>query len=183
MDYLQMFLDSILVPETAIIAAFLIILIFLWICLRRLKTLRQTLSILEEGHLEWAYQSSEMKEWRLRLLSSDPANMKDMQSRSREILDFFDRLGFLMDQKILSRKVIWPYFGYFVMGYFSFLYPYIDWLRTEERNRHHYSFFEELNTAMVRMNRKVSGRKPRPLMIEEELKRFIEEEKTALRDI
>jgi hypothetical protein len=182
MDYFQMFLDSILVPETALILAFLIIIIFLWICLRRLKNLRRTLSILEEGHLEWAYQSSEMKQWRLRLLSSDPTNMKEMQSRSREILDFFDRLGFLMDQKILSRKVLWPYFGYSVMGYFSFLFPYIDWLRTESRNRHHYSFFEELNTAMVRMNRKASGRKLRPLMIEEELKRFIEEEKTALID-
>jgi hypothetical protein len=180
MDYFQMFLDSILIPETGIFLAFLLILLFLWIGLRKIKNLRRTLSILEEGHLEWAYQSSEMRHWRLRLISSDRSNMKELQSCSRETLDFFDRIGFLMHRKILSRKALWPYFGYPILGYFSLLYPYIEWLRTEERNRHHYAFFEDLNTAMVRMKRKVSGRKARPLMDAEELKRFIEEEKTTL---
>jgi hypothetical protein len=180
MDYFQMFLDSILVPEIGIFLAFLIILLFLWIGLRRIKNLRRTLSILEEGHLEWAYQSSEMRQRRLRLLAANSNDMKDLQSRSREILDFFDRIGFLMHRKILSLEALWPYFGYPIRGYFSLLYPHIQWLRTEERNAHLYVYFEDLNLAMVRLHRKFLGRKARPLMEEEELKRFIEEEKTAL---
>jgi hypothetical protein len=180
MDYLPLILDSLLVPETGYFLAFLIILIFLWISLRRIKGLKRTLSILEEGHLEWAYQSTEMRSWRLRIISSDRTDMEELQSRSREILDFFDRIGFLMHRKILSRKALWPYFGDAIRGYFSFLYPYIEWLRNEERNPHLYGFFEDLNTAMVRLNRKVLRRKPRPLMEAEELERFIEEEKTIL---
>jgi hypothetical protein len=180
MNYLAMFLDTLLVPEAGIVLAFLIVLVFLWINLRKIKTLKRTISILEEGHREWEYQSSEMRRWRYLLITSDRTDMSVLQNRSREILDFFDRIGFLMHEKILSSRALWPYFGRPIQGYFTFLYPHIQWLRTQGKEPDFYDYFEELNEAIYRLNRKAYRKKARLLMEEEELKRFIEEEKRTL---
>jgi hypothetical protein len=137
---------------------------------------------LELGHQEFYYQSSEMRTWRLRLINSDRANMKDLQSCSREILHFFDRLGSLIQRDILSKKEIWPSFGVPIWGYFSLLVPFIHWLRTEERDPELYIYFEDLSEAVYRLNRKIDRKRTNPLMDEEELKRFIEEEKSVLMD-
>ncbi|MBA4392040.1 MAG: hypothetical protein C0407_00640 [Desulfobacca sp.] len=178
MHQIGLILDSIMLPEAGFFLAFFILFIFLWVILRRLKRFKGTLSILELGHLEFYYQSSEMRSWRLRLINTDRANMKDLQACSQQVLHFFDRLGFLAQNKILSKKEIWQSFGMPIWGYFSLLVPFIQWLRTEERDSDLYVYFEDLNDAVYRLNRKRTN----PLMDEEELKRFIEEEKTTLSD-
>ncbi len=98
------------------------------------------------------------------------------------MLDFFDRMGFLVQRGILSKNEIWQSFGIPVLGYFSFLVPYIQWLRTEERSPELYLYFEDLNEAVYLLNRKMNRRSARPLMDDDELDRFIEEEKKALAD-
>jgi hypothetical protein len=180
MDYLTMFLDTLLVPEAGIVLAFMVVLVYLWIILRKIKALRRTLSILEEGRREWEYQSSEMRRWRYLLMTSDRTDMNILQNRSREILDFFDRIGFLVNEKILTSRSLWPYFGRPIQGHFTFLYSHIQWLRTREKEPELYSYFEDLNEAIYRLNRKAYRKKARLLMEEEELNQFIEEERTAL---
>jgi hypothetical protein len=182
MHEIGMILDSIMLPEAGLALAFFILILFLWVILRRIKALKRTLSSLEEGHLEFYYQSSEMRKWRQRLIGTDRANMKDLQAHSAEVLNFFDRIGFLVQGGILSRNEIWQSFGISVQGYFSFLVPYIQWLRTEERSSELYLYFEDLNEAVYHLNRKMNRKRARPLMDEEELDRFIEEEKKALSD-
>jgi len=182
MNYVQLLLDSLLVPEAGLFLACFIFFIFLWIIVRRIKGLKRTMAVLEWGHLEWVYQSSEMRNWRLRLISTDRTNMKDLHTHSGEVLNFFDRIGFLIQREILSKKEIWQSFGNPILGYFSFLFPYIQWLRTEERDPDLYVYFEDLNETVYRLNRKVSRKEARGLMEEEELNRFIGEEKAALAD-
>lgn len=182
MHEIGMVLDSIMLPEAGFFLAFFILFVFLWVILRRIKGFKGTLSIVELGHLEFYYQSSDMRSWRRRLINTDRTNMKDLQACSQQILHFFDRLGFLVQKKILSRKEIWESFGIPIWGYFSLLVPYIQWLRTEERDSELYLYFEDLNEAIYRLNRKMDRKRANPLMEEEELNRFIEEEKTALFD-
>ena len=175
-----MILDSIMLPEAGLFLAFIILIIFLWVILRRLKGLKRNLSSLEWGRLEIVYQSAEMREWRIRLINTDRTNMKDLQARSDEVLNFFDRIGFWVQKGILSKKEIQQSFGTPILGYFSFLVPYIQWLRTEERSPELYLYFEDLNEIVHRLNRKMDRKRAHPLMEEEELNRFIEEEKSAL---
>jgi hypothetical protein len=182
MHQIGLILDSIMLPEAGLFLGFLILFLMLWVVLRRLKRMKRTMASLELGHLEFYYQSSEMRTWRLRLINSDRANMKDLQSCSREILHFFDRLGSLVQRDILSKKEIWPSFGVPIWGYFSLLVPFIHWLRTEERDPELYIYFEDLSEAVYRLNRKIDRKRTNPLMDEEELKRFIEEEKSVLMD-
>lgn len=179
---INMFLDAVLIPEVGFFLAFLLFLILLWVILRRLKRLEKTIVVLELGHLEFYYQSSEMREWRLRLITTERTDIKALQARSGELLGFFDRIGFLVQKGTLPRKEIWEYFGIPILGYFSFLVPFIQWLRTEERDHELYLYFEDLNDAVYRLNYKMNRKKAHPLMEEEELQRFIEEEKAALSD-
>jgi hypothetical protein len=60
--------------------------------------------------------------------------------------------------------------------------PFIQWLRTEERDPELYLYFEDLNDTVYRLNYKMNRKQAHPLMEEEELQRFIEEEKAALSD-
>ena len=182
MNEIGLILDSIMLPEAGLFLAFFILILFLWVILRRIKGLKKTLSTLEWGHLEIVYQSFEMGKWRQRLINTDRTNMKDLQAYSGQVLDFFDRMGFLVQRGILSKNEIWQSFGTPVLGYFSFLVPYIQWLRTEERSPELYLYFEDLNEAVYRLNRKMNRRRARPLMDDDELDRFIEEEKKALAD-
>lgn len=180
MTYVQLILDSLLVPEAGLFLACVIFFIFLWVISRKIKGLKRTMAVLEWGHLEWIYQSSEMRQWRLRLISTDRTNMKELHTHSGEVLHFFDRVGFLIQREILSKKEIWQSFGGPVLGYFSFSFPYIQWLRTEERDADLYVYFEDLNEMVYRLNRKGSRKEVHALMEDEELNRFIEEEKSAL---
>jgi len=182
MNDIGMILDAVLVPEAGFFLAFFIFFIFLWVILRRIKGLRRTMSVLELGHLEFYYQSSEMRKWRQRLILTDRTDMKELQAHSAEVLNFFDRLGFLVQKEILPRQETWQAFGTPILGYFSFLVPYIQWLRTEERDPELYLYFEDLNESVYRLNRKMDRKQAHPLMEEEELNRFIEEEKAALSD-
>jgi hypothetical protein len=182
MHEIGMILDSIMLPEAGFFLGFLIVFIFSWVILRRLKRLKTTLSRLELGHLEFYYQSSEMRAWRLRLLNANRSNMKDLQACSQQVLHFFDRLGFLVQTEVLAKKDIWPSFGIPIWGYFSLLVPFIQWLRTEERDSDLYVYFEDLNEAVYRLNRKINRKRANPLMDDEELNRFIEEEKVSLMD-
>lgn len=182
MHELGMIMDSIMLPEAGFFLAFFVLFIFLWVILRRIKGFKETLSIVELGHLEFYYQSSEMRSWRLRLINTDRTNMKDLQGCSQQVLYFFDRLGFLVQKKILSREQIWQSFGIPVWGYFNLLLPYIQWLRTEERDSDLHVYFENLNEAVYRLNRKMDRKRAKPFMVEEELDRFIEEEKATLSD-
>ena len=177
-----MILDAVLLPEAGFFLAFFIIFIVLWIILRRIKGLRRTMVVLELGHLEFYYQSSEMRKRRQQLITSDRTDMKALQTRSTEVLNFFDRIGFLVQKEILPRQETWQTFGIPILGYFSFMVPYIQWLRTEERDPDLYLYFEDLNESVYRLNRKMNRKQAHPLMEEEELNRFIEEEKTALSD-
>jgi hypothetical protein len=179
---ISMFLDAVLVPEAGFFLAFFIFLILLWVILRRIKRLEKTIVVLESGHLEFCYQSSEMREWRLRLITTERTDMKALQARSGELLSFFDRIGFLVQKGTLPRKEMWQSFGIPVLGYFSFLVPFIQWLRTEERDPELYLYFEDLNDAVYRLNSKMDRKQAHPLMEEEELQRFIEEEKAVLSD-
>jgi len=140
------------------------------------------MTVLELGHLEFYFQSSEMRQWRLRLITTERTDMKALQTRSGELLNFFDRLGFLIQKGTLPKKEMWQSFGTPILGYFSFLVPFIQWLRTEERDPDLFLYFEDLNDAVYRLNCKMDRKQARPLMEEEELGRFIEEEKTALSD-
>jgi hypothetical protein len=182
MNYVQLILDSLLVPEAGLFLACFIFFIFLWVILRKIKRLKKTMAVQEWGHLEWHYQSSEMRAWRLRLISTDRTNMKELHNHSGEVLHFFDRIGFLIQREILSKPEIWQSFGGPVLGYFSFLFPYIQWLRSEERDPDLYVYFEDLNEMVYRLNRKASRKEAHALMEEEELNRFIEEEKGTLSD-
>jgi hypothetical protein len=182
MHQIGLILDSIMLPEAGLFLGFLVLFLMLWVVLRRLKKMKRTMATLELAHLELYYQSSEMRTWRRRLITTDRTNMKDVQSCSREILHFFDRLGSLVQRGLLPQKEIWPSFGIPVWGYFSLLVPFIQWLRTEERDPDLYICFEELNEAAARLNKKIDRKRANPLMAEEELERFIEEEKSALID-
>jgi hypothetical protein len=182
MDNISMILDVVLLPETGFFLAFLIFLILLWIILRRIKDLRRTMAVLELGHLEFFYQSTEIRKCRLRLITTERTDMKALQSRSAELLGFFDRLGFLVQRGTLPKKEMWQSFGTPIQGYFSFLVPFIQWLRTEERDPDQYLYFEDLNDSIYRLNYKMDHKQAHPLMEEEELKRFIEEEKGVLSD-
>ncbi len=82
MDEIGLILDSIMLPEAGLFLAFLILILFLWVILRRMKGLKKTLSTLEWGHLEIVYQSFEMGKWRQRLINTDRTNMKDLQAYS-----------------------------------------------------------------------------------------------------
>lgn len=176
-------LDSIMLPEAGLALAMFLLFIFLWIILRRIKGLKRTLATLEWGHLTFYYQSSENRSWRWKLINTDRNNMKDLQACSSEVLHFFDRIGFLTQQRILSEKEIYQTFGLPILGYFSFLGPYIQWLRTEERDPELHLYFEELNESFFRFNRKRDRKRTHPLLEEEELNLFIEEEKAALQGI
>jgi hypothetical protein len=182
MDDMAVILDSLLIPEVGAFLGFLILFLFLWAVSKRTKEIKRAQALLELGHLEFYYRSSDMRNWRRRLINTDRSNMKDLKSGSAEVLDFFDRIGFLVDKKILPRKEVWESFALPIQGYFSFAVPYIQWLRTEERASELYLFFEDLNEAVFRFNRRISRKEAHPLMEEDELKRFIEEEKTALLD-
>jgi hypothetical protein len=182
MHEIGMILDSIMLPEAGLSFGFLVIFIFFWVILKRLKKLKRTLASLELGHLEFYYQSSEMRTWRLRLLNSDRTDMKALQVSSRQVLHFFDRLGFLVQNDILSKKEMWSSFGLPIWGYFSLLVPFIHWLRTEERDPELYVYFEDLNEAVYRLNRNINRKRANPLMEEGDLNRFIEEEKVSLMD-
>ena len=116
------------------------------------------------------------------MITTERTNMKTLQACSQELLNFFDRLGFLVQKGILFREEVWQSFGIPILGYFSFLVPYIQWLRTEERDPELYLYFEDLNEAVFRLNRKIDRERAQPIMEEEELKQFIEEEKAALSD-
>ncbi|MEW6185345.1 MAG: hypothetical protein AB1585_06355 [Thermodesulfobacteriota bacterium] len=180
MNELGMVLEGVMLPETWFFLAFLFFALFLWIILKRLKGLKETVAALELGHLEFYFQSAEMRQWRFRLLSTERTDMKALQARSEAVLNFFERLGFLVQQGTLPRKEVWQSFGPPISGYFSFLVPFIQWLRMEERTPELFWYFEELNDVVYRLNGKANRKKTRPLMEEEELVRFIEEEKTAL---
>jgi hypothetical protein len=180
MDDISMILDTVLLPETGFFLVFLFFFILLWVILRRLKGLGRTIAVLELGHQEFYYQSSEMRKCRLRLISTERTDMKALQTRSGELLGFFDRIGFLVQKGILPKKETWQSFGTPVLGYFSFLVPFIQWLRTEERDPELCLYFEDLNEAIFRLNYKMNRKEAHPLLEEEELKRFIEEERTAL---
>jgi hypothetical protein len=182
MNELGIILEGIMIPEAWFVLSFLFFALFLWIILRRLKGLKETVSLLELGHLEFYFQSAEMRQWRVRLLSTERTDMKALQARSEAVLNFFDRLGFLLQNGTLPRKEVWQSFGPSISGYFSFLVPFIQWLRTEERTPELFWYFEELNDIVFRWNGKVNRKKARPLLEEEELVRFIEEEKTVLAD-
>jgi hypothetical protein len=180
MHELGMVLDTIMLPEAGFFLGFLVVFTFFWVVLRRLKRIKRTLSSLELGHLEFYYQSSEMRTWRLRLINTNRTNMKDLQACSQQVLHFFDRLGFLVQKEILSKKEIWESFGIPIWGYFSLLVPFIQWLRTEERDSDLYVYFEDLNEAVYRLNRKMDRKRANPLMEEGDLNRFLEEEKLSL---
>lgn len=182
MDNIRLTLDSLLIPEAGLLLGFFILFFFLWVIVRRIKGLRRTMTFLELSHLEFYYQSSQMRKWRLRLITTERTNMKTLQACSQELLNFFDRLGFLVQKGILFREEVWQSFGIPILGYFSFLVPYIQWLRTEERDPELYLYFEDLNEAVFRLNRKIDRERAQPIMEEEELKQFIEEEKAALSD-
>lgn len=182
MHEIGIILDSIMLPEAGLFLAFIILILFLWVILRRLKGLKRNVSSLELGRLEMAYLSSEMREWRSRLINTDRTNMKDLQARSDEVLNFFERIGFWVREGILSKKEIRQSFGTPILGYFSFLVPYIQWLRMEKRFPELYLYFEDLNEVVYRLNRKMGRRRAHPLMEEEELNLFIEEEKASLSD-
>ena len=182
MDDLRSILDALIIPELGFSLGFLVIFIFFWVLLRRFKGIKRTLAVLELGHLEFYYQSAEMRKWRQRLVSMERTDMKALQSGSMELLNFFDRIGLLVQQKILPKKEVWQSFGTPILGYFSFLVPYIQWLRTEERDADLFLYFEDLNEAVYRLNRRMDRKRAQPLMEEEELKQFIEEEKAALSD-
>ena len=180
MDDIGMILDVVLVPEAGFFLAFLIFLILLWVVLRRIKGLGRTMAVLELGQLELYFQSSEIRKCRLRLITTERTDMKALQARSAELLNFFDRVGLLVQRGILPQKEMWQSFGTPILGYFSFLVPFIQWLRTEERDPDIYLYFEDLNDAVYRQNYKLDRKKARPLMEGEELSRFMEEEKAAL---
>lgn len=169
--------------EAGLFSALLVLLVFLLIILRRIKGLKKTLATLEWGHLTFYYQSSEIRSWRWKLINTDRSNMKDLQAYSGEILHFFDRIGFLVQQGILAEKEIYQTFGLPILGYFSFLGPYIQWLRTEERDPEIHLYFEDLNESFFRFSRKRDRKRAQPLLEEEELNQFIEEEKAALQGI
>jgi hypothetical protein len=177
---MSMILDSLLIPETGFSLVFLFFFILLWVILRRIKGLGRTMAVLELGHQEFYYQSSEMRKCRLRLMTTERTDMKALQTRSGELLGFFDRIGFLVRKGILPKKETWLSFGTPIQGYFSFLVPFIQWLRTEERDPELYMYFEDLNEAIFRLNYKMDRKQVHPLLEEEELTRFIEEEKSAL---
>ena len=180
MDNVLTIIEAFFIPEVGILIGFLILLMILWIVSRRMKHLKTVITVLESGHLENYYQSSEMRFWRKRLIEADRTNMKDIQLCSSGILSFFERLGLLVRKDILPDVEIWQNFGIPIMGYFSLLVPYIQWLRTEERNSDLYSYFEDLNDVIYRLNRKVHRKQAQPLMSDEELEHFISEEKTFL---
>jgi 4-amino-4-deoxy-L-arabinose transferase-like glycosyltransferase len=180
MEDIGSILEALLIPEVGYFLLFLIFLILLWVILRRIKNLRKTLAILEIGHQEFYYQSFEMRKCRSRLISTERTDMKAIQTQSTELLAFFDRLGFLTQKGILPQKELWQFFGTAILGYFSFLVPFIQWLRMEERDPELYLYFEDLNDAVYRQNYKINRRQAHPLMEEEELNQFIEEEKAAL---
>jgi hypothetical protein len=180
MNDMNMILDVALIPEVGFSLAFLVFFILLWVILRRIKGLGRTMAVLELGHQEFYFQSSEMRKCRLRLITTERTDMKALQTRSGELLAFFDRLGFLVQKGTLPRKELWQAFGTPILGYFSFLVPFIQWLRTEERDAELYLYFEDLNDTVFRLNSKMDRKQAHPLMEEEELKRFMEEEKTAL---
>jgi hypothetical protein len=180
MEDMSMILDTLLLPEIGFFLVFLILFILLWVILRRIKGLRRIMAVLELGHQEFFYQSSEMRKCRMRLITTERTDMKALQTRSGELLGFFDRIGFLVQKGILPKKELWQSFGTPIQGYFSFLVPFIQWLRTEERDPELYVYFEDLNDAIFRLNCKMDRKQTHPLMEEEELNRFIEEEKSAL---
>jgi hypothetical protein len=180
MDDANMILDMVLLPEVGLSLVFLIFFILLWVILRRIKGLGSTMAILELDHQEFYFQSSEMRKCRLRMLTTERTDMKALQTCSGELLAFFDRLGFLVQKGTLPKKEMWQAFGTPVLGYFSYLVPFIQWLRTEERDPELYLYFEDLNEAVYRLNRRMDRKKAHPLMEEEELNRFMEEERTAL---
>jgi hypothetical protein len=169
-----------MLPEAGLFLGFLIMILFFWVVLRRLKRIKKTMASLELGHLEFYYQSSDMRSWRRRLINTDRTDMKEIQACSQQILHFFDRIGLLVQREILAKKEIWPAFGLPIWGYFSLLVPFIQWLRTEERDPDLYIYFEDLNEDVFRLNRKSNRKRSTPLMDEEELNRFIEEEKLSL---
>jgi hypothetical protein len=180
MEDLSLILDTLLLPETGLFLVFLFFFILLWTILRRIKSLKRAMAIMELGHQEFYYQSSEMRKTRLRLITTERTDMKAIQTCSTELLSFFDRIGFLVHKGILPTQEMWQVFETPVHGYFSFLVPFIQWLRTEERNPELYMFFEDLNEAVFRQNRRLERKRARPLMEEEELNQFIEDEKSAL---
>ncbi len=180
MEDIGMILDTLMLPEAGLSLVFLFFFILLWIILRKIKGLKKTIAVLELGHQEFYYQSSEMRKCRLRLITTERTDMKAIQTRSSELLGFFDRIGFLVQKGILPRREIWQVFETTIHGYFSFLVPFIQWLRTEERAPELYQYFEDLNDVVFRLNRKIDRKRAHPLMEEEELNRFIEEEKSAL---
>jgi hypothetical protein len=180
MDDINMILEMVLLPEVGLSLVILIFFILLWVILRRIKGLRGTLVILELDHQEFYFQSSEMRKCRLRLLTTERTDMKALQACSGELLSFFDRLGFLVQRGTLPKKEMWQAFGTPVLGYFSFLVPFIQWLRTEERDPELYLYFEDLNESVYRLNRRMNRKKAHPLMEEEELNRFMEEERATL---
>ena len=180
MNDISMLLDVVLVPEAGFFLVFLIFFILLWIILRRIKGLGSTMAVLELGQLEFYFQSSEIRKCRLRLITTERTDMKALQARSGELLNFFDRMGFLVQKGTIPKKEMWQSFGTPILGYFSFLVPFIQWLRTEERDPELYLYFEDLNDAVYRLNYKMDRKQAHALMEEGELNRFMEEEKAAL---
>lgn len=92
----------------------------------------------------------------------------------RDVLDFFDDLGVLLEKKVVPIELLWSGFCYWVLRYRILLKDYINWIRKEENDPTFYCDFENLFKRILKREEK--ERHTKIEITSEQLQDFIQEE-------
>ena len=129
------------------------------------------------------FESSPMKAHRKRLASA-LLSKSEIQQRDDQILVFFETLGLLTHQRILSKEMVWNEFSWEVVRYYLKLSNQIELWRKESHDPTLYSEFEWLYNCLIYLDCKKRGVRPEVANPNErEIHTFIEDEsQLTLRD-
>jgi hypothetical protein len=125
---------------------------------------------------ESKFDSKKMRRNRRKLVSiikNSPEEYAKMDA-FRDVLDFFDDLGVLLEKKVVPIELLWSGFCYWVLRYRILLKDYINWIRKEENDPTFYCDFENLFKRILKREEK--ERHTKIEITSEQLQDFIQEE-------
>jgi hypothetical protein len=126
--------------------------------------------------LENVFYSKRMLKNRREIMAAVKHDPRDFETidATRDVLDFFDDVGVLLKQKVISLELVWSAYCYWILRYWKACQGYVCWLREVESDSTYYDGFEYLFQQMLRAEEKKRGKKAD--VTDQELREFIDEE-------